>query len=138
MVKLKEPQRNLRLFSYICVPKAITMDEILNWAKNLNCAITVSDVNGIIIYMNDKSGKTFEKWGGLALIGKSMYNCHSPKSQETIKRLMNNGETNVYTIEKAGVKKMIYQTPWYKDGKVAGMVELSLEIPFELPHFVRG
>ena len=41
-------------------------------------------------------------------------------------------------MEKAGIKKLIYQAPWRKDGKVAGVVELSMEIPFEMPHFVRG
>jgi len=113
------------------------MDDILTWAKSLNCAITVSDKEGKIIYLNDKSAKTFEKWGGMELIGKSLNECHGSKSQETIKRLMDKGETNVYTIEKAGVKKMIYQTPWYREGKVAGLVELSIEIPFDLPHFIR-
>lgn len=113
------------------------MEKIIDWAKSLNCAVTVSNIDGTIIYMNEKSGKTFEKWGGLDLIGKSLYNCHKPESKKTIEKLMNNSETNVYTIEKAGVKKLIYQTPWYKDGKVAGLVELSLEIPFELPHFIR-
>jgi hypothetical protein len=44
---------------------------------------------------------------------------------------------NVYTIEKRGVKKLIYQVPWTRDGIYAGFVELSLEIPFEMPHFVR-
>ena len=87
--------------------------------------------------MNEKSGKTFKKWGGLNLIGKSLADCHKPKSQETIKNLLNFAETHVYTIEKAGIKKLIYQTPWYSNGKVAGLVELSMEIPFEMPHFVR-
>lgn len=32
---------------------------------------------------------------------------------------------------------MIYQSPWYKDGKFAGLVELSIEIPTEMAHFVR-
>jgi len=113
------------------------MENIIDWAKELNCAVTVTDKKGVIIYMNDKSGKTFEKWGGLDLIGKSLDGCHSPKSQETIKKLMNNKETNVYTIEKGGVKKLIYQTPWYKNGEIAGLVELSLVIPFEMPHFIR-
>jgi len=113
------------------------MDKIVSWAQQLNCAITVCDTNGIVIYMNEKASKTFEKWGGLELIGKSLFDCHSPKSQETIKRLMTNNESNTYTIEKNGIKKLIYQTPWYKDGVVAGMVELSIEIPFEMPHFVR-
>lgn len=113
------------------------MENVIDWAKSLNCAVTVSNIDGTIIYMNEKSGKTFEKWGGLDLIGKSLNSCHKPKSQETIMKLMDNADTNAYTIEKAGVKKLIYQTPWYQDGKVAGLVELSLEIPSELPHFVR-
>jgi hypothetical protein len=33
---------------------------------------------------------------------------------------------------------MIYQTPWYKEGEVAGLVEFSLEIPESMPHYVRG
>mgnify|MGYP000371069624 CR=1 FL=1 len=41
-------------------------------------------------------------------------------------------------VEKNGVKKLIYQTPWYQDGKYSGFVELALEIPFQMPHFVRG
>jgi hypothetical protein len=118
--------------------KYLRMENIIDWANELNCAVTICNLDGIIIYMNQKSGKTFEKWGGLSLVGKSLYDCHSQKSQETIKKLMANGETNVYTIEKAGIKKMIYQTPWHKEGKVVGMVELSLEIPFEIPHFIRG
>jgi len=114
------------------------MEKVIDWAKELNCAVTISDIEGTIIYMNDKSCKTFEKWGGANLIGKKLSDCHKPESQKTIERLANNAETNVYTIEKAGIKKMIYQTPWYSDGKVAGLVELSLEIPFEMPHFVRS
>ena len=113
------------------------MNEVLNWAKSLNCAITVSDLEGKITYMNEKSARTFEKSGGASLIGKSLFDCHNPKSIVTIKRLMDKGETNVYTIEKAGVKKLIYQAPWYDKGKVAGLVELSIETPFEMPHFIR-
>lgn len=113
------------------------MEKHIAWAQQLNCAITVCDTEGIVLYMNDKAAKTFEKWGGKELIGKSLMNCHNPKSQATIQRLIRNGETNTYTIEKNGIKKLINQTPWYADGKVAGMVEFSIEIPTEMPHFVR-
>ena len=41
-------------------------------------------------------------------------------------------------IEKNGVKKLIYQAPWYEEGVYRGIVELSLPIPFDLPHFVRS
>ncbi len=113
------------------------MYNIPDWAKSLNCAITVCDRNGIILYMNEKSQRTFEKWGGKDLIGKSLFDCHSLGSVETIHRLMNNNESNTYTIEKNGIKKLIYQTPWHQDGEVAGMVEFSIELPTEMPHFVR-
>ena len=42
------------------------------------------------------------------------------------------------TFEKNGIKKLIYQSPWYRDGQYAGFVELSLEIPFDMPHFIRS
>jgi hypothetical protein len=54
-----------------------------------------------------------------------------------MKRLLETGETNAYTIEKKGVKKLIYQAPWYEDGQYGGFVELSLEIPAQMPHFIR-
>ena len=45
--------------------------------------------------------------------------------------------TYAYTIEKNGVKKLIYQIPWYENGEFMGLVEFSLEIPFEMPHYIR-
>jgi hypothetical protein len=33
---------------------------------------------------------------------------------------------------------LIYQTPWYQDGTYAGLVELELPLPPDMPHFVRG
>ena len=49
-----------------------------------------------------------------------------------------NPELNAYTIEKNGIKKLIYQTPWFMDGKFSGLVEISLPLPEELPHFIRN
>lgn len=107
------------------------------WIEKFNVAFTVCDINGIIIYMNEKACKTFEKWGGKDLIGKSLFDCHNENSVKMIKEMMKEDKTNTYTIEKNGVKKIIYQSPWHKDNKVAGMVEISIEIPFEMPHFIR-
>ncbi|MDD2277711.1 MAG: PAS domain-containing protein [Bacteroidales bacterium] len=108
-----------------------------NWAQGLNCAITVCDLEGQILYMNEKAQKTFSKWGGENLIGQNLFNCHKQSSAEKLKQLMANNESNAYTIEKNGVKKIIYQTPWYAEGKIAGMTEISIELPAEMPHFVR-
>ena len=46
-------------------------------------------------------------------------------------------EKDALRDRKAGVKKLIYQTPWYENGEFRGLVELSMEIPFEMPHYVR-
>ena len=37
-----------------------------------------------------------------------------------------------------GIKKLIYQSPWYDNGVYAGFVELSLPVPHAMPHFIRG
>lgn len=44
---------------------------------------------------------------------------------------------NTYTIEKNGVKKLIYQFPWEDKNGFAGYVELSMELPEKIPHFKR-
>lgn len=108
------------------------------WVKELKAAITVCDREGVAIEMNDLAAKTFEKDGGRALIGTNILDCHPERARKLFEEQLKTGATNVYTIEKEGVKKLIYQAPWYRDGEYQGIVELSLPIPFEVPHFVRG
>ena len=107
------------------------------WIKELPAAVTVCNEEGIILEMNDKAAKTFEKDGGYKLIGSNMLVCHPDLAREKTERLLAARVKNVYTIEKNGVKKLIFQSPWYKNGEYAGFVELSLEIPLEMPHFIR-
>jgi len=100
-------------------------------------AVTVTDRDLIITYINAKAAKTFEKEGGKDLVGRNLLACHKHRSIEIIERIFGTGEPNAYTIEKKGVKKFIYQAPWRRNGEIAGLVEISAEIPFEIPHFVR-
>jgi transcriptional regulator with PAS, ATPase and Fis domain len=106
--------------------------------SELPVAITVSDKNGKILYMNKKSTKTFDKYGGEALIGKNLNDYHNLNSQNKIAEMLLKNTTNAYTIEKNGIKKMIFQAPWNENDKVMGMVEFSFEIPFNMKHFVRS
>lgn len=108
------------------------------WIKEFPASIIVCDPDGIILEMNDKAAKGYAKEGGLALIGKNMFECHPDPARGKVERLLDSRQANKYTIEKNGIKKLIYQSPWYQDGQYAGFVELSLEIPFEMPHFVRS
>jgi len=109
-----------------------------NYLKEVGIAVTVSDKNGQVLAMNDKAISTFEKYGGTKLIGTSLYDCHPPHATEIIKRLMESHETNAYTIEKNGQKKLIYQTPWYENNEFMGYVELSLVLPENMQHKVRN
>lgn len=108
-----------------------------SWQKEFPSAITVCDRGGKIIEMNDKSAKTFEKDGGRNLVGKSVLECHPESARSKIKELFATGQSNTYTIEKKGKRKLIHQSPWFVDGKLAGLVELSIELPDHMPHFIR-
>jgi PAS domain-containing protein len=107
------------------------------WFKGFPGAITVCDADGVILEMNDASIEVFRSDGGEKLLGANLLDCHPERARALLEQMMSSQRPNVYTIEKNGKKKLIYQTPWYKDGKYAGFIELSLVIPFEMPHFVR-
>ena len=95
-------------------------------------SVTVSDREGNVLYMNDMSRSVFGDF-----VGRNMMGCHKDASQELIRHMIGTGETHAYTIQKGELRKMIYQAPWYKEGEVAGLVEFSMVIPAEMPHYVR-
>lgn len=108
------------------------------WIREFPGAITVCDEHGIIVEMNDRSAATFADEGGRALIGRDLRACHPEAARAKLDALFAARQANVYTIVKHGARKLIYQAPWYRDGRFAGIVELSLEIPREIPEFVRA
>lgn len=107
----------------------------MDWADKIGFAVTVCDIDGVVIYRNDKSAETFAKYG--ELLGKNLFECHSESSRKKIEKMMDTGEPNTYTVEKAGVKKLIHQTPYIKEGKIEGLVEISIELPETMPHHKR-
>jgi hypothetical protein len=113
------------------------LQQIPAMAQELPFAITVCNTEAIILYMNDRSISTFHKYGGAEIVGTSLFDYHHGASGVKLRKLLNTQTKNAYTIEKNGIKKMIYQSPWFKDGEFAGLIELSLEIPIEMAHFVR-
>lgn len=46
--------------------------------------IVICNLNHEIIYMNPAAVKQYEKRGGAALIGRSLLDCHNPRSKELI------------------------------------------------------
>lgn len=108
-----------------------------NWIDGLALSITICDKSGKIIYLNDRSARQFVKYGGHQLIDKSLYDCHPEASCRKIRDLMAKPGTNIYTIEKSGIRKMIVQSPWFENEEFGGLVEFSFELPAEIPHFLR-
>ena len=112
------------------------MENNFEWAEGMACAVTAADAEGVIRYMNRRAREQYKKHGDL--IGRSLFDCHGESAAGIIRRLLTEGGTNAYTIEKEGVRKMIYQTAVTgADGRVTGFVEVSMVIPEELPHYVR-
>jgi transcriptional regulator with PAS, ATPase and Fis domain len=109
----------------------------LDWLKEINAAVTICDKLGIIVYMNEKSEEVFKDDGGKNLIGSNLFGCHPEPALTKLKEMIEDGSTNVYTIEKKGVKKIIYQTPWFNENTFGGLIEISFNIPDEMPHFLR-
>jgi transcriptional regulator with PAS, ATPase and Fis domain len=111
--------------------------DIQRWVKEFAGAVTVCDTEGRIVGMNDASVEAFADDGGARLVGTNVLDCHPEPSRSKLKEMMAAGRTNVYTIQKNGKKKLIYQSPWYEGGRYAGFVEISVEIPWDMPHFNR-
>jgi len=107
------------------------------WVKEFTCPVTVCDPQGIILEMNDEAAEVFKDDGGRGLIGTNVLDCHPEPARSELEGMLAEQRRNVYTIEKKGVKKLIYQSPWYLNGEYAGFIEMAFEIPFDMPHFVR-
>lgn len=113
-----------------------TPAEIADWAQAIGCAVTICDREGVILYMNERARETYKKRGNL--IGYNLMDCHNERSRSIINHLLATGETNTYTVQKNGIRKLIFQTPWRDDdGNIAGLAELSIPLPEGMPHYNR-
>ncbi len=107
------------------------------WMDEVDVGLTVCDADARITFMNARAARTFDADGGYALVGTDLVACHPEPARTKLLDNLKARRRNVYTIEKRGVKKLIYQEPVFHDGVFHGLVEFSLEIPFAMPHFVR-
>jgi transcriptional regulator with PAS, ATPase and Fis domain len=103
-----------------------------NWFDEIPVAITVCDAKSIVVSMNDRAALIFKKSGGRDLIGKDMLVCHPEGAQKKIMELLETKQPNAYTVEKNGIKSLLYQSPWYEDGKFMGYVEFIFTLPEQM------
>ncbi len=102
------------------------------WFDELPVGITVCDTQGILLSMNDRAALIFKKSGGRDLIGKNMLDCHPDEAKQKILDLIETQQPHAYTVEKNGVKTLLYQAPWHEDGKFMGYVEFILILPEQI------
>lgn len=107
------------------------------WPAEFPGSIVVCDTQGIILEMNARAVEIFADQGGAGLVGSNLLDCHPEPSRTRLQEMLESQQANVYTIERGGRRKLIYQSPWYREGQYAGLVELALELPAAMPHFVR-
>ena len=111
-------------------------DMLCHWADEVNYAVTIADRDCRIIYMNTRSRETFCK-NGKDLVGKNLLDCHPEHARAIIRKLLQEGGSNAYTITKNGINKLIFQSAWKIDGKIEGLVETSMVLPENMKHFDR-
>jgi len=99
------------------------------WVEEFPSPITVCDVHGIIVAMNSASRLNFAQQGGEALIGTSLFDCHPADSNKIIRKMLQKEFAQTYITENKGKKRLVNQSPWYKDGILAGLVETIVDIP---------
>ncbi len=84
------------------------------------CAVVICNLEDEIIYMNPSAITRYQKWGGAALIGKSLLDCHNPNSSNMIKKV-------VLWFAKSKDNNIIYTTHNEKENKDVYMVALRDE-----------
>ncbi len=108
-----------------------------DYFEEVDVAVTVCAKDGTILDMNGKSRKTNLRPGQESILGQNVLDCHPEPARSLLEDMLRNPRTNVYTVEKEGLKKLIFQTPWYDEGEYAGFMELSMVLPEIIPHRVR-
>lgn len=110
------------------------MKQTFDYLENVALAATVCDKEGIVLYQNAAAR---ERDG--VVIGQNLYNCHSPKSAEKIRMMMQTGMSNSYEVFNHGKHYFVHHTPWFEEagGELSGLIELDIEIPENHPTFNR-
>ncbi len=107
-----------------------------HWSHGFGAAVTVCDEHGTIVELSPSAVELFAASGGAELVGRSVLDCHPEGMRARLAEAMAARTRNVYTTEKNGRRRIVFQGHWQTEA-ANGYLELSFEIPAELPHRVR-
>jgi PAS domain-containing protein len=108
-----------------------------DWDWELPAEVIICDPDGLILEMNKAAEKLFAADGGSALLGANVLDCHPDPSFGKLEQMLEKQIPNAYFNTENGEKRFFFQSPWYQDGRFAGFVEISFEVPEIIPHFIR-
>jgi len=92
-------------------------------------AVVICNLEHTIIYMNPVAIERYAKWGGKALMGRSLLNCHNDKSREMIMKVLewfkaSKDNDLVYTFYNEKENKDVYMVALRNDyGDLIGYYE---------------
>ena len=134
----------------------------LSYFDTAGFAVTVCDREGVVLYQN---AKAVLRDGDV--LGRNLFDCHKESSARMIRRMIAEGSGHTYetthsspaertavaSADAAGAsagagtaagasaacsRSFIHQTPWYAaDGSVAGLIEIDIDLPAEVPVYSR-
>lgn len=108
------------------------------WTTLFPASITVSDTAGVILWMNEAAIEHYASFGGRALIGTNMLDCHPEPARAKVAKMLENPAVSVYTIEKRGKRSLVHHSTWYEGDRPSGLVEMIIDLPDEVRNVVRA
>lgn len=79
--------------------------------------VVICDLSHTVIYMNPAAIARYEKNGGASLMGRSIFDCHSPRTQEVMKQIV------AWFLE-SPENNVVYEGPGTSENKDVYMVAL--------------
>jgi len=107
------------------------------WVEEFPAEITVCDAAGTLTEMNAAAEAVFAEDGGRGLLGSDVLDCHTGADRLKMEDLLAHPQPNAYVNEANSKRTFFFQSPWYQDGRFAGYVEISFDLPADIPHFIR-
>lgn len=91
--------------------------------------VVICDLEHVIIYMNPSAVEHYGRFGGKALLGKNLLDCHGERSRELIRRVVDrfktsDGDDMVFTFHNDKENKDVYMVALRdEDKKLIGYYE---------------